>query len=298
MLVTHSKAIEEQARWCHVFGSSLAEFSINNMEPKEEQVSRAQFLAVASFALAKFGDNFFVGKEVLRTVSTCAEKIPNDIEWEESWLPTDCGWMYFEQPVPFNIGVWDDGAQRRVTRPAPLFSIAWGRTEEGKTLVILYLMLDDDDPNCPETSMTYMVVQQGDTISENLAQLPDRAPLVRWAHSLFYVMAQPKMVESNLEKASSLVRSMVSRKNKRALVRPDVRIITLRRRIYNSEPSGNHRDIDWSCRWVVGADFKHWRKQFCPSTKSHKLIHIPPFIKGPGDKPLKQTTKTIFQVTR
>ncbi len=46
-------------------------------------------------------------------------------------------------------------------RPLPLFSIAWGRTEEGKTLVILYLMLDDDDPNCPQTSITYMILQQG-----------------------------------------------------------------------------------------------------------------------------------------
>ena len=72
------------------------------------------------------------------------------------------------------------------------FSIAWGRTEEGKTLVILYLMLDDDDPNCPETSMTYMVVQQGETISEHVASMPDRHSLVRWAYSLFYVMAQPK----------------------------------------------------------------------------------------------------------
>lgn len=297
MLFAHLKAIEEQARWCHLFGSTLAQVSINNMEPTEEQVGRAQFLTDASFAFAKIGDNFLVGKEVLQAVSTCAENVPNDIEWEESWLPTDCGWMYFEQPVPFKVGVWDGDAQCRVTRPLPLFSIAWGRTEEGKTLVILYLMLDDDDPNCPETSMTYMVVQQGETISEHVASMPDRQSLVRWAYSLFYVMAQPKMVESNLEKASSLARSIVSRKSK-APVRPDVRIITLRRRIYNSEPSGNHRDIDWSCRWVVGADFKHWRNQFYSSTKTHKLIHIPPFIKGPADKPLKQPTKTIYQVTR
>ena len=44
------------------------------------------------------------------------------------------------------------------------------------------------------------------------------------------------------------------------------------------------RRRDWKVRWLVRG---HHRAQWYPSRKAHKLIWIAPYIKGPGDRPLK-----------
>lgn len=72
------------------------------------------------------------------------------------------------------------------------------------------------------------------------------------------------------------------RLQKQDIPEPDLRVVTLRKREYVE--SGESREVDWSCRWIVGG---HWRKQWCPSTKTHRPTFIAPYVKGPDDKPLK-----------
>lgn len=65
----------------------------------------------------------------------------------------------------------------------------------------------------------------------------------------------------------------------------DVRIITLRRYTMGDTGMGEPTYTkEWSHRWVVNG---HWRWQpHGPGRKERKLIWIPPFIKGPDNKPL------------
>jgi hypothetical protein len=307
MLAAHLKAIEEQARWCYLFGSTEAQVEIHDRADENKQIDLACLLTEASYAITKDGDNFFISKDVLKTVAECAANIPHEIKWEDRWFPTNCGWMHFEEPVMFEVMVWVSSIQDVIKRSVPAIAMGWGRTvdENGveKALIILYTIIVCTYEN-PETSMHYMVVIQDDTLDAHIAatetQTSQGAQITApWIYSMFYVMAQPVIAGVNYEKASSLARSMVSRKSK-APVRPDVRIITLRRRMtpHSGDTGKGHRNIEWSCRWLVGADFKHWRKQFYSSTGEHKYIHIPPFVKGPADKPLKQPSKTFYQVTR
>lgn len=62
-----------------------------------------------------------------------------------------------------------------------------------------------------------------------------------------------------------------------------------RKRDPNAEPG---EGLDWQFRWAVSG---HKRHQWCPSTKSHKLIWIDSYFKGPEDKPLKQA---MYKVAR
>ncbi len=77
----------------------------------------------------------------------------------------------------------------------------------------------------------------------------------------------------------------------------EVKVITLRR--YEQHPGrpadSEGRHIDWQYRWVVNW---HWRKQWYPSEKTHKVIFIDTYIKGPEDKPLKDPKISIQAVRR
>lgn len=64
-----------------------------------------------------------------------------------------------------------------------------------------------------------------------------------------------------------------------------------------SRRSGNVSDeeiVDWTCRWIVRG---HWREQWYPSLDRHQPVFINPYIKGPDDKPLKDTSR-LFAVVR
>ena len=68
---------------------------------------------------------------------------------------------------------------------------------------------------------------------------------------------------------------------------PRVRVVQLRAKgptlpkPNGSDPDGPVRD--WAGRWWVRG---HIRAQWCPSTKTHKVIWIAPHLKGPEDKPI------------
>lgn len=76
----------------------------------------------------------------------------------------------------------------------------------------------------------------------------------------------------------------------------DVKVVQLRR----YEPAGRQdvtadSAVDWSCRWVVNG---HWRNQYHPSTGEHQLKYILPYVKGPDDKPLRETQNRVYVVNR
>jgi hypothetical protein len=75
---------------------------------------------------------------------------------------------------------------------------------------------------------------------------------------------------------------------------PEVNIITLRAIEREVQREIDSHDVDWSHRWVVRG---HWRKQWYASTKTHDLIWIAPYIKGPDDAPLVVKEKR-FEVVR
>ena len=98
-----------------------------------------------------------------------------------------------------------------------------------------------------------------------------------------YVMSEPRGLRRQERKRFSVSRDHEVKVN----------FVDLRRAAMKSGAEANGiMDVDWSCRWKVSP---HRRNQWYPSTQSHKLIWIPAYIKGPEDKPLKQT---VYRVVR
>jgi len=56
-----------------------------------------------------------------------------------------------------------------------------------------------------------------------------------------------------------------------------------------------YEESPYTCRWIVSG---HFRRQFYPSTNSHKLIFISPYIKGPDDAPMKEKSLASIRIER
>lgn len=77
---------------------------------------------------------------------------------------------------------------------------------------------------------------------------------------------------------------------------PSAKVVELRRREYqHREHENNPTYRDYSCQWIVRG---HWRNQWHPSLGSHQPKWITPYVKGPGDKPLKTPRVNVFAVVR
>lgn len=51
----------------------------------------------------------------------------------------------------------------------------------------------------------------------------------------------------------------------------------------HGQTTSSESAVEWSHRWVVRG---HWRDQWYPSQQEHRIIWVPPYIKGPDDMPL------------
>ena len=90
-------------------------------------------------------------------------------------------------------------------------------------------------------------------------------------------------------------RAFVSPKEQRARrIAPEaVTVVELRASVREAaqvEIAGDHRD--WRYRWLVRG---HYRAQWYASTKTHRVIWVASYLKGPEDRPLKET---MYAVTR
>jgi hypothetical protein len=86
---------------------------------------------------------------------------------------------------------------------------------------------------------------------------------------------------------------------------PTVKVIQLRKR--EDAPKDDETDdgidgtrevkkIDYACRWVVTG---HWRNQACGKQfAERRLVFIHPYVKGPDDKPVKESVPTLYKVSR
>lgn len=74
---------------------------------------------------------------------------------------------------------------------------------------------------------------------------------------------------------------------------PPVKFVWLRKR--ESGVSVGEASREYNFQWMVSG---HFRRQWCPSRGSHKLIWIEPYVKGPADKPLKPKPISVGKVVR
>ena len=112
-----------------------------------------------------------------------------------------------------------------------------------------------------------------------------RLPMALWT------LMQQRLAVVTDEKAHRVTRRQLARAGS-PLAENDVRVVRLRR-LTNATPESGEA-VEWSHRWIVSG---HWRQQWLPSVKAHRLQWIAPFVKGPDDKPLR-VKRTVHSLVR
>jgi hypothetical protein len=92
--------------------------------------------------------------------------------------------------------------------------------------------------------------------------------------------------------------------------------VVLLRRVRHGDREIGHRDVDWSCRWIVQEHYRHLESyegradahQARVSKGAGAALHcltcgvpvtrIGPYVKGPAGMPLKAVPETVYRVSR
>jgi len=75
-------------------------------------------------------------------------------------------------------------------------------------------------------------------------------------------------------------------------VEPEVHVVILRARHQLSVPASETGSRHWQHRWWVRG---HFRAQWYPSTQSHNVIWVAPYIKGPDEMPVKAAVYAVVR---
>jgi hypothetical protein len=119
-----------------------------------------------------------------------------------------------------------------------------------------------------------------------------------WSHELQIIAASLAFMNQRIIVTDSTPPDRATRRRlERDKVEPkNVQVVRLRKIVHaKHDNDGDKEAVEWSHRWVVSG---HWRKQYYPSTDTHKAIWIMPYVKGPDSKPLKVQADKLFAVVR
>ena len=118
-------------------------------------------------------------------------------------------------------------------------------------------------------------------------QLPSDDLMGNACMALLFFMDSPLLTSTQEMRASRAERRRVSNSTE-----PDVAFIDLRRPSSDWARDGEEVESHYNVRWIVSG---HFRAQWYPSLKGHKLRWIEPYVKGPAGAPLKPS---VFRVVR
>lgn len=194
--------------------------------------------------------------------------------------PSDTGIMFFQDSLPFRLQDYPEG------RSCTVDAIQWSTVRPGEKSFLFAEVYSREqsyvqacDPHLP---VGYVTLAHGDRPSILTDVLK-----AAWALS-----RQPSISETRTPKATPLDR-MPARYAREEI--PRVKMLILRENLHRpgekAEPSEKTRE--YTHRWIVRG---FWREQ--PYGKGHALRRrqwIPPFVKGPADKPLirKETVRIL-----
>lgn len=233
---------------------------------------------------------WWVAEDMLSLLETAAAQMPSqDLMPDDP--PTPCpGLVVFERPV--------ESIDSGMDQPMLISGMLWAQhTQLSPTHVPLYGFLAIeafaafDAPVglafWPVGGSTWRLREPLDHCDEEGSRecasvLEDRRRIA----AFWTLIQQEKVVETERRPLSP---KAAKRLERAGMPVSDIRIARLRR-ARREGSSSDAGDASYSHRFVVSG---HWRNQWLPSRKAHRLQWIAPYVKGPEDKPLviKETVK-------
>lgn len=244
--------------------------------------------------------SYYVNEETMAVAQAAAERLPADFHFTSEDFPSECGFMVFasHDPHPTELTELND---EREALPGPLYfsAVSWSPNIESpdtrfvewwisrKDAIAAAIRVNKDPGPIYRATTAPLLCDIESHIQIDAPVDPQRTSInhIRLLYTLLQLMR-----ERTIAVETQPVQRAERKRAKRAGVDPEVRVIRLRNRREVASPE-ECRTVDWSCRWVVDA---HWRKQPYGPRNGPKVIRpklIMPYVKGPADKPLRETPK-------
>jgi hypothetical protein len=298
--------IEGGPAWNHIT-------RIANRDGQKAASSYLEALPAYQHAL-ETGDTFFMNKNFCSLVENARSTIPDDIEFEMSWVHSPQGWMWIEVPfeVP-NPELQNPGLEDPVIRAKleglviRVSALGWFKVSETKMYFLCYQDFESYMPGKTGFGCwSHFTLSQGDKLIDRIHDFEsksfgmgaylkgresDMKHEMRWVYAAQYLMAQ-RLSHHTSVPVDRPTRRRHERANEK--ISPDVRVISLRRLEEDRPKSDELHPVDWQWQWEVSG---HWRNQPYKDG-SFKKIFIEAYIKGPENKPLKPAGHKIFIARR
>lgn len=258
------------------------------------------------------GDTFFMNKNFCQMIESARSSIPDDIQFEMSWIQAPQGWMWIETPfeVPNpEITIDELMSGDRLPKVAiKVSALGWFKLPDDKYYFLCYQDFEQYGSRTGFGCWSHFTLKQGDVLIDRIHEFEnasvgkgayakgrttDMRHEMRWVYAALYMMAQ-RIAHHSIEMTDRHTR----RRNERARtpVTPFVKIVSLRRMEEDRPKTGDEANkVDWQWQWTVGG---HWRLQPYKTLGDYKWIWIDTYLKGPEDKPLKPVTHKIFTAVR
>lgn len=316
-------ALETRMKWL--------QWGLNEGRDQWKVTGRAAYLGGQSFLrVLEGGDTYFMNKRFCSLVDNARSTVPDELQFESSWMLSPQGWMWIEDPflVPQLV-------HEKSLYSVKISAIGWLPINEG--LVTADYMEPDKKGRIAGRgayqflcfldynhiydfstqkkhkegfgTWSYFMLQDGDNLIERIRQFEKQASVdggayddnrtrdmlheIRWIYSAMYLMAQRLSVTVTHNTDRATRRRAVREKRE---VPSFIKVVSLRRfeeEKVKAKTTGNA--IEWQWQWTVRG---HWRNQYYPSTGEYKPKFIESFIKGPADKPLKPDSVHVFVARR
>lgn len=262
--------------------------------------------------------------DVLKSVFTETLKGTEHIEAAE--LPSESGFIWYDKPLELVERTGSMVSIRAISwGPQPVrrqLSDAFGRKSSSVVsdgVRIIFWSRAGDPGDYPEILQRQadrlgdlqidhcMVFPFGERFPDRVRPGQAGTSALHWIHVTWMLLGAEIAVHH---------RAPLGRRSRKRLARSlehgDVSVVTLRRTRAGSELEPGHRDVDWSCRWLVQGFWRHIERYDGPRHRAAgdgdeheprctecraKVTWVRPFVKGPEDKPLKQT-RQLYRLSR
>lgn len=224
-------------------------------------------------------DSYYASVDFIALSHQAMSSLPLDTPLEESDFLTPTGWMTLAEPFTGIHTDEDTGVQGGDT--FPIVGVFW-EIADGHALLLMDTIGD---------GIGGYVMHLGPLVDECFCYTD---PLItyehnfweQWFKTVWLLLSQENVTEIAVEAQPRAAR----RRAERAHVSPTVRVIRLPRHARSAGDGTS--DVEWQHRWIVSG---HWRKQpWGPERSRIRPVWIAPYLKGPEDKPLKESAHRLF----
>ncbi|MBU0778247.1 hypothetical protein KKF82_08315 [Patescibacteria group bacterium] len=255
-----------------------------------EEIQGAEFF-VNSLAQA---EPYYIEQNICDLLMHTQESLPL-VTLRKELVPSQAGWVTLAKPFPLLPSI------REIKTPPALKGFSWTIEKVESTDGIYFVFYEKMEQlylepisifACPfgENFMGVQPILRPDEKVEESVVMGRMHQLERYALTFFSLINQ-KLLATSRRHANRAFRRRIQREQQ--IAEPLINVVILRHKHFF--PTGEEREVEWSCRWIVRG---HWREQWYPSQQVHQPIWIFPYIKGPEDRELKQPGIKVFDVAR